>query len=119
MSHLIFILITSVLSITFQGRRIFKLQHSPKHPAASGGRYSHWAKERLHNTSSAIIAYTKRILIDDDADLVYAGTSGMGGMAKGEGEGRWLTQNWIIQILLNMCVALVHSFLILMVWQMA
>ena len=84
MSHLIFILITSVLSITFQGRRIFNIHRNIQLPP---GDDTPIGPRNIYTTPpSAVIAYTKRILIDDDADLVDAGTSGMGGMAKGKGK---------------------------------
>lgn len=93
MSHLIFFLITSVLNITSQGRRIFNitLNHVPscslRHTALdTPTRPRNIAS--MHNTAGAIIvAYTKTVLIDDNMDTVGAGASGMGGMVKGkEGE---------------------------------
>ena len=83
MSHLIFILITSVSNITFQGRRIFNI--TPKHrgtklPSGQG----------LHNAASAIIAYTKsfnrRRYRRHRCRHVWDQWNGEGG-----GEGRWLT----------------------------
>ena len=67
------------------------LQHSPKHPAASGGRYSHWAKEHLHNTAQRRHCihqenFNRRRCRPRRRRHVWDGWHG-----KGEGEGRWLT----------------------------